>query len=532
MRRLSLGPAWRSVVIPIVGLVLFATALFLALVSDFARQQDRAFVENSERLVINAVRERVRALENIAADFAVWNDAYNATRPNAWDQNWLDENYYSNVTDGLFILNQDGRALYAWASAPETRVNLSEAVVLAAGALDLAALPAAAPDAIAIITRHAVVAGAPALVSFTEIAPEQDGPNTQSRGAGAQRFLAIVDLLQPEEIAAIGDARDVTQLQFMPSNDPAQQIALPWSNDSEPLGYLTWARERPGSIAFSRQLPPILAGLFLIAALTLLLTRRLVSSQVSAQVQTQCAIETSRLKSEFIATMSHELRTPLNAIIGYTELIQEEASGDSAKAIHDDANAVLDAARHLNRLVNNILDQSRIDAGRLHLASESVEVREILGELEELMAPLARANRNNFALHASEAAGAVQADPVRLQQCLVNLTSNALKFTRGGQVSVNVSARDLDGVRMICFEIRDTGIGIAENELERLFKPFAGAGAQSSESGFATTGLSLSITRSLARAMHGDVQAKSALGAGSVFTLMLPSAQATHNAAA
>jgi signal transduction histidine kinase len=288
------------------------------------------------------------------------------------------------------------------------------------------------------------------------------------------------------------------------------------------LGALSWDRQKPGSAAFLGNVGLIVGFLFIIGALALVIARKLVSDQLRAAAEVNGALEASRVKSEFISTMSHELRTPLNAIMGYVELIKEEAEdGASPEAINADADRVLGAARHLARLINDVLDQSRIDAGKLAVAIEAVEVEGVLAEVEELMRPLAIANGNAFKIEAEEDVGQVMADPMRLQQCLINLTGNAHKFTKHGTVTLRAQRMLGHKGAFVRFQIADTGIGMERAELERLFKPFAQAN-KAIASTFGGTGLGLSITRSLARAMGGDVFAESTLGEGSVFSLVLP----------
>lgn len=528
LRNLSgANSAWIGVGAPIIGLVLIVMALAFTLVSNFARQQDEAFVESSQNLVGNAMRERVQALKNIAIDFAVWNDAYNATNGRAWNARWIASNYYSNIADGLFILGADGELRYDWVAEPQTsqRDEVIVGVTHAFRATDIAALSQrAAKDHVA-FTSFVLVAGHPAIVSIAQIAPEGRPQRTATPG----NYLAVVDVLGDGELGAAGAALELHDFTFATGAPDNRRVVASdiESLDGASIGALTWRRERPGSAAFIGEIWPIALCLSVIGVLTLLVARELASAHVRATVQTDAAREASRLKSEFIATMSHELRTPLNTIVGYAELIQEQAEslGASGETIGEDAEHVLDGAKHLGRLVNNILDQSRIDAGRLQLASEAIEVAEILTELQELMLPMAQANGNAFVIESDDDIGVVRADPVRLQQCLINLTSNALKFTRGGEVRV-IASRVAQG-DLIQFEIRDTGIGIEHAELDRLFQPFPtpnniGAG----------TGLSLSITRSLARLMGGDVIAQSELGEGSTFRLTLPAAKVRDRAAA
>jgi signal transduction histidine kinase len=339
-------------------------------------------------------------------------------------------------------------------------------------------------------------------------------------------YLVAIDVITPAELAEIGHGVQLHELGFSRRAHRQSERQLAMALDSAsgaPVGDLVWRRERPGSATFFGNAVWIILALLVVGGLALVVARRMVSDQIRADAEVRGAQEASRIKSEFISTMSHELRTPLNAIIGYTELIQEEAGdlGEAGAAINDDAVRVIAAARHLGRLINDVLDQSRIDAGRLAVTIEAVEVEGVLAEVEELMRPLAIANGNAFAIEVEEGATQVMADPMRLQQCLINLAGNAHKFTKQGTVMLRAQrVLDHDGA-FVRFQIVDTGIGIERAELERLFKPFAQAN-KAIASKYGGTGLGLSITRSLARAMGGDVFAESSPGEGSVFSLILP----------
>lgn len=290
-------------------------------------------------------------------------------------------------------------------------------------------------------------------------------------------------------------------------------------------GLLIWRRQSPGATAFARNAVAIILVLCITGLMALLLAVRLVSSHMRSEARLSLAVEASRVKSEFISTMSHELRTPLNAIVGYAGLIQEEAGdlGTAGEAIEEDAGRVLSAAQHLSRLINDVLDQSRIDAGRLNVTCEPVEAAAATAEVEEALRPLAQASGNRFSVIVAADVGQALADPLRLHQCLVNLAANALKFTRDGDVVISVRRVFDHASERVSFEVSDTGIGISREELKLLFKPFSQANRAVTQK-FGGTGLGLSISRKLARAMGGDIVVDSELGKGSVFTLLLPAA--------
>jgi signal transduction histidine kinase len=210
-------------------------------------------------------------------------------------------------------------------------------------------------------------------------------------------------------------------------------------------------------------------------------------------------------RGRFLANMSHELRTPLNAILGYTELLQEDVDSPDLDRIHR-------SGTHLLALINDLLDLSKIDAGKMPYHLETVDPGEVAQEVVELLTPRAREQRTVLTVAPSSVV--CRADRHRLAQCLLNLVGNAIKFTADGRVAIAV--QPLDDV--VCIEVRDTGTGIAPEDLERIFRPFA----QADDVRGRGTGLGLPLTRALAQGMGGELLAESTPGVGSVFRLRLP----------
>ena len=228
-------------------------------------------------------------------------------------------------------------------------------------------------------------------------------------------------------------------------------------------------------------------------------------------------------KSQFLANMSHELRTPLNAIIGYTEMLHEDAEAEGRQQVVKDLQRITGASRHLLQMIDEILDLARIEASRVELVTTAVALPRFVEELTDAARPLARKNDNTLLV---ELAGEVedlplQADVTRLRQCMLNLLSNACKFTEKGQVTLRVARAEVKGAAAVAFSVQDTGIGMTEEQLARVFQPFEQADASTTRR-FGGTGLGLAITSQLVRLMGGEVGASSAPGRGSTFTLSLP----------
>src|SRR5262245_15131474 len=216
--------------------------------------------------------------------------------------------------------------------------------------------------------------------------------------------------------------------------------------------------------------------------------------------------------------MSHELRTPLNAIIGYSEMLQEEAEDLGEEAFIPDLQKVNAAGKHLLGLINDILDLSKIEAGRMDLYVEEFDVGELVRDVEAIVQPLVEKNANTLVVECPEDIGSLQADLTKVRQTLFNLLSNAAKFTDHGTISLTVQREPDD---WLTFAVSDSGIGMTEEQLGRLFEAFSQAEA-STRSKYGGTGLGLAISRHFCRLMGGDLTVESSYGQGSTFTVWVP----------
>jgi signal transduction histidine kinase len=230
--------------------------------------------------------------------------------------------------------------------------------------------------------------------------------------------------------------------------------------------------------------------------------------------------EASERKSQFLASMSHELRTPLNAIIGLTEMMVTNAARFGTENALEPLRRVNAAGTHLLSLINEVLDLSKIEAGKLELNPERVNLARLIDEVMGTAGQLAEKNKNRLTVEAQENLGAVTADPMRLKQILLNLLSNACKFTKEGEVALRVR-KVADGTDWIELAVADSGIGMTAEQQAKLFQDFTQADSLTARR-YGGTGLGLAISRKLARMMGGDVTVTSEPGKGSVFTLRLP----------
>jgi GAF domain-containing protein len=230
--------------------------------------------------------------------------------------------------------------------------------------------------------------------------------------------------------------------------------------------------------------------------------------------------EASQNKSQFLSSMSHELRTPLNAIIGLTEMMVTNAARFGTEKAQEPLQRVNRAGTHLLGLINQVLDLSKIEAGKLELNPQTVQLAPLIEEVIGTARQLAEHNKNRLILNAQENLGALTVDPMRLRQILFNLLSNACKFTKEGEVKLQ-ARRMADGRDGIELSVSDTGIGMTPEQQAKLFEEFTQADATTAQR-FGGTGLGLAIARKLARMMGGDVIVTSEMGKGSVFTVRLP----------
>ena len=254
------------------------------------------------------------------------------------------------------------------------------------------------------------------------------------------------------------------------------------------------------------------------------------SDEVNALISARTSeMETSRdeardanaEKTRFFANMSHELRTPLNAILGYGEMLAEDCEDLGYEDLLPDLKKITSAGSHLLSLINNILDISKIEAGRMELYLTSFEIEGMVDTIKDVTGPLAASNDNGFKVNLQDALGSMTQDETKIRQCLTNFLSNGFKFTSNGTVTLDVDTFFEDEIEMIRFAVTDTGEGMSEEGLSKVFREYEQA-ERSTSAKHGGTGLGLPITKKLAEMMGGDVTVTSELGVGSVFTLYVP----------
>ncbi len=271
---------------------------------------------------------------------------------------------------------------------------------------------------------------------------------------------------------------------------------------------------------------PLLAVAFIFLAARI---ARAIRQQTGALADTNVALGEAReaaeaastAKSTFLANMSHELRTPMNAIIGYSEMLMEDAEDEGDEAAAADLKKIQSAGKHLLALINDVLDLSKIEAGRMEVVLEDFEIRAVIDDIVATSETLVKKNDNRLRVEVDPSLGSMRADLTKVRQALLNLLSNAAKFTREGEIALVVAQETRDGVPWVRMAVSDTGIGIPPEKHDRVFEEFSQADDETTRD-YGGTGLGLPISRRFCRMMGGDITLESRAGEGSTFTILLP----------
>jgi len=236
----------------------------------------------------------------------------------------------------------------------------------------------------------------------------------------------------------------------------------------------------------------------------------------------EVAEQANLAKSQFLANMSHELRTPLNAIIGYSEILFEEAKDQENSDYTNDLLKIMQAARHLLAMINDVLDLSKIEAGKMQIHTETFDLAEIISEITNTISPLTTKNKNVLQVIWQGREGLVHSDVTKIRQILINLLGNASKFTDQGIIQLRVGIEeDNKGISWVRFQVKDSGIGISPEQQAKLFQPFIQADASTTRK-YGGTGLGLTISQHFTEMLGGYLTLDSKMGEGSTFTVLIP----------
>jgi GAF domain-containing protein len=335
----------------------------------------------------------------------------------------------------------------------------------------------------------------------------------QPAGASDALRQAIQDQ-QPLEVADIRDEPPSPVREIAMRAGFRARLVVPLVGTDRVVGALVIRRKQPGN--FPKGTIDLLQT-FAAQSVLAIQNARLFREIEDKSRQLQLA---SEHKSQFVSSMSHELRTPLNAIIGLTEMMVANTARFGTEKAQEPLQRVNRAGTHLLGLINQVLDLSKIEAGKLELNPQTVQLTTLIKDVIDTAGQLAEQNKNRLVLDVQESLGLLTVDPMRLRQILLNLLSNACKFTKAGEVKL--AARKVsNGSSFVEFAVSDTGIGMTPEQQAKLFEEFSQADATTAQK-FGGTGLGLAITRKLARRMGGDVTVASEPGKGSIFTVRLP----------
>jgi signal transduction histidine kinase/CheY-like chemotaxis protein len=331
----------------------------------------------------------------------------------------------------------------------------------------------------------------------------------------------FADLFRPgmslREILQIGVARQVIDLA---GHTPEEWIAERMRQHAAPFSVVEYTYQGNRWVRISERKTQDGGTVTVYTDITELKHRQIELEQAREQAE-----QANKAKSQFLASMSHELRTPLNAIIGYSEILQEDVADLGRDNLVSDLKKIEGAGRHLLRLINDILDLSKVEAGRMDVFIEDVQIVPLLDEVRAIIVPLADKNGNVTEFRMAENLGTMRTDRTKLKQSLLNILSNASKFTENGRLTL--VADRFDGSRpMVRFAISDTGIGMTEEQLGRLFEAFSQADVSTTKK-YGGTGLGLAITRHFCQLLGGEVTVSSRPGEGSTFTITLPDCPST-----
>jgi len=347
------------------------------------------------------------------------------------------------------------------------------------------------------------------LAQALRLNPIRFGSGTVGRAAATGAPIQVADILDEQENSATRTRSVLRELGYR------SLLAIPLLREGRVMGGLSVYRREAGN--FSTEVVNLLQT-FATQSVLAIQNARLFREIEDKSLQLEVA---SRYKSEFLANMSHELRTPLNAIIGYSEMLEEEAADLDQKTFIPDLQKINGAGKHLLSLINNILDLSKIEAGKMDLYLENFEIIPIVKEVIATVKPLIEKNANILKLHYADGLGQMRSDVTKLRQMLFNLLSNASKFTERGTITLRVDRESANGSGWVSFSVSDTGIGMTSEQTSKLFQAFTQADTSTTRK-YGGTGLGLAISRQFCHMMGGEITLSSTPGEGSTFTVRLP----------
>ncbi len=514
---------------PIISLVFMVASGGYLLLLESARDRDQAYVQNTRDFVHQSIKEMSARNEAVAEELAVWTDAYLNVSVKE-DQTWLKANYLSKNLSALAIYRRDVGIRYLFLGDTLSQTGTDTAEVSKSLNTIVDRVHKQSPSSSQVIggsNELVLLNGKLATLTMQPLQPYDDYKGPRAHNEVPRDYTVAVKILDQPAIAELGNAIGLSGAAIEVGGQATLKatdiISLPVKDSAgRTLATTSWNHLRPGQRALDKQILPASLALLLISMLTIWVTQRNVASRLALFKQAREAAETANnLKSNFLASISHELRTPLSGIIGYAEMIEEDARDSGNSVTATDAKKVTNSARHLLCIINDLLDHSKIEAGKMDLDPAQIELQPVLSNVVDNLQHQVTKKNTRLTLTCDPLMGPVFLDGMRLKQCLFNLVSNAAKFTINGTIVVLARPVDQNGVPFVRITVKDTGIGMNEETLAKLFAPFTQADVGTA-SKFGGTGLGLAITRALVEAMGGSINVESAVGVGSTFTMMVP----------
>jgi signal transduction histidine kinase len=514
---------------PTIALVALIALGGYFLMLDTARDQDRAYIQSTRDFVRESTHELTNKNAVVSTDYALWSDAYENITLND-NQQWMADNFFSTNVTTLSVL-RPGRGI-RFSSVKDNDEKLKAAIPKILPSLDLSDFTEYEKNPIQTnvkmpTKRVVMLNGAVFSLALQPIRPYDTFTGTKPTAGKPIDYIIAMKALDQDAITAIGKSFALSKPTLTVGDQSAQIDASRISyslkdNNLKTLAVISWDNLRPGTVAMNERLLPVSLALIAIMILTIIITHRSVASRMRLFKAARDAAETAnRVKSNFLASVSHELRTPLSGIIGYAEMIEEDARDEGNTVTARDAKKVTNSAHHLLSVINDLLDHTKIEAGKMDLNPTQADITPILASVVENLQHQVTKKKTKLTLVADPLLGQANIDAMRLKQCLFNLVSNAAKFTKDGTIVVSARPVDHKGVAFIRIAVKDSGIGMSETTIAKLFKPFTQAD-ESTAAKFGGTGLGLSITKALVEAMGGTISVESMEGEGSTFTMLVP----------
>jgi signal transduction histidine kinase len=536
---------WRAA-LPVLGLIALIAAAGFLLLGDIARDQDAIYAATTNKFVQQAVDAEIESNTGISTEYSSWDDAYVKITLED-NQAWAQSNFFSTNSSAIFVVRPTARAeTYLRFTYIDAKFQKNQSVLTRFASKLIITRNEKSRSGMA--TTYSAshpnglvsIDGKLASVAVLPLKPSPENHEKLFVPNHPMDYVIVITFVSESFVEKTQRAFGLEGLKLRLASTQPNTAAYDdnrlgiWLKDSagSPLAQIAWDHKRPGSSAFASRIVPIAIGLLLLGLLTILVTEQIVSNQLKlVDMARQAAEDGSKAKSSFLANVSHELRTPLNAIIGFAEIIDEDCTIAGNKETAGDARKVSNSAQHLLGLINDLLDHSKIEAGKMDMDPNQTPLHPLVLSVSEVLESHVSKNNSQLIVRCDPDIGDAMIDAMRLKQCLLNLVSNAAKFTKNGTVTLAARPVEKDGVPFVRITVKDTGIGMSATTLAKLFVPFVQAN-EATATTYGGTGLGLVITRRLIEAMGGSVDVESVEGKGSTFTLLVPRGMAWDRDAA